>query len=99
MKKLTVLLIFGMAISIHAFSQSDSTAKGKVGETVNKAGNKSAQVAVSGTAAITDKKYADKVGPKGQTIYIDKHSKYYYVDGRGKKVYVTKSQLKDKPVK
>lgn len=48
-------------------------------------------------AEIKDKTYANKVGPDGQKIFIDKHSKYYYIDNEGKKVYVTKLELKDKP--
>jgi hypothetical protein len=31
-----------------------------------------------------------------KTIYIDKHSKYYWVDKKGHKVYVSKDELKDK---
>ena len=97
MKKLSILLAFAMAISFQAISQKDSTKRGKVGTAINKAGNTTAHVAVSGASAIKDKKYKSKVGPDGQTIYIDKNSRYYYVDGRGKKTYIKKSLLKDKP--
>lgn len=80
-------------------SQKDSTKRGKVGAALNKAGNATAHVAVSGVSAVKDKKYKSKVGPEGQTIYIDKNSHYYYVDGRGKKVYLKKAELKNKPKK
>jgi hypothetical protein len=43
-----------------------------------------------------DIKYKDKVGPGGETIFIDHSSKYYYIDKKGKKVYVPKAKLKDK---
>jgi len=43
-----------------------------------------------------DNKYKDKVGPNGETIFIDHSSKYYYIDNKGKKVYVPKAKLKDK---
>ncbi len=76
-------------------AQSDSTGKGKVGTAINKAGNKTAQVAVSGASAIKDKKFASKVGPQGQTIYINKNDHYYYINGRGRKVYVSKSRLRN----
>jgi hypothetical protein len=56
-------------------------------------------VASKGKAAVTDSKHKDKVGPDGQTIYIDNHSKYYWVDDKGKRHYVTAAQLKDKPKK
>jgi hypothetical protein len=63
---------------------------------VNKTGDAISEAAAKGVAEVKDKVYADKVGPKGQRIYIDKHSKYYYVNGEGKKVYVSKLELKDK---
>ena len=48
-------------------------------------------------AELKDKVYVDKVGPTGETIYIDKHSKYYYIDKDGNKVFITKLEMKDKP--
>ena len=90
-------MIPALLVSLQAMAQTSS--QGSVGKTINKIGNKTAQVAVKGTSAITDKKYDSKVGPDGQTIYINKHSHYYYVDARGKKVYVSKAHLKDKPMK
>jgi hypothetical protein len=62
-----------------------------------KAGDKISETAAKGAAHVKDKVYVDKTGPDGQTVYIDKHSKYYYINSEGKKVYVTKMQLKDKP--
>ena len=70
----------------------------KIKKAAKAVGNKTAETAVKGTAKITDKTYADKVGPAGQTIYIDKHSKYYYVNSKGGKVYIKESLLKNKPV-
>ncbi len=37
----------------------------------------------------------DKVGPKGERLFLKKGN-YYYTDEKGKKVKVKKSQLKDK---
>jgi len=84
------------ALSLTAVAQEKTPSDGKVGKTVNKAGNKAAHVAVKTTSAIVDKKYAGKTGPDGQTIYINNKSEYYYVNGKGKKVYVTAAELKDK---
>jgi hypothetical protein len=70
----------------------------KIKKTAKTVGNKTAEVAVKGASTLVDKTYKDKVGPDGQTIYIDNKSRYYYVDGRGAKIYVSKSQLKAKPV-
>lgn len=62
----------------------------------NKVGNKTAEVASKGKAKITDEEYKDKVGPKGETIYIDNHSQYYWVDEKGHRHYVSEARLKPK---
>jgi hypothetical protein len=60
------------------------------------AGNEVSEAAAKVMAAIKDKKHADKVGPNGQTIYIDNHGKYYYINNNGDQVFVTEIQLTDK---
>lgn len=55
------------------------------------------EAAAKAAAAITDKKLDDKVGPGGQTVYVDDDTKYYYINQEGEKVFITKLQLKDKP--
>jgi cytochrome oxidase Cu insertion factor (SCO1/SenC/PrrC family) len=90
MKRLIIVLfmLFGALLSSQA--QVDSTAK--------KVGNKTAELTVKGKSSVVDEVYKGKVGADGQSpIYIDHSSKYYYIDKRGKKVYVSKSSLKDKP--
>lgn len=67
-----------------------------VGKAGKKVGNQTAELASKGASKVVDKTYKDKVGPDGQTIYIDKHSKYYWVDDKGHHVYIKKSELKDK---
>lgn len=89
MKRLSIALIIMMGVVVSSQAQVDTIA--------NKVGNKTAEIASSGKSAVVDEKYKGKVGPDGQTIYIDHSSKYYYVDEKGKKVYVPKSSLKDKP--
>lgn len=61
-----------------------------------KVGNETAEAASNAKAAVTDQMHKDKVGPNGQTIYIDNHSKYYWIDDKGKRHYVTESELKAK---
>lgn len=110
MKKLWILalslLTFGN-VSAQEQNKKKSTVKEDVKETTKevadetkevakKVGNKTAELGAKGAAAITDKIYKDKQGPDGQTIYIDNNSKYYWIDSKGKKVYVTKARLKDK---
>lgn len=61
-----------------------------------KVGNKTAEVASKGKAKVTDQKYKDKVGPNGQTIYIDNHDRYYWIDKKGHRHYVKETELKNK---
>jgi hypothetical protein len=67
-----------------------------VDSTAKKIGNKTASVAVKGAMKITDKTYKGKEGPDGQTVYIDKNDRKYFVDDKGKKVYLKPSQIRDK---
>jgi hypothetical protein len=90
MKKLGIVFFVMLGVVFTTEAQVDSTAK--------KVGNKTAELASKGKSAVVDEVYKDKIGPDGQSpIYIDHSSKYYYVDKKGKKVYVPKSSLKDKP--
>ncbi|HEY0651524.1 MAG TPA: hypothetical protein VGD65_00300 [Chryseosolibacter sp.] len=54
------------------------------------------ETAANAASGIADKKIENKVGPEGQSIYIDSDSKYYYINDEGKKVIIDKKQLKDK---
>ena len=90
MKKAGFVLFMMFAVVFVTQAQVDTAIK--------KAGNKTAEMASKGKSAVVDEVYKNKVGPTGQApIYIDHNSKYYYVDKKGKKVYVPKSSLKDKP--
>lgn len=61
------------------------------------AGDAISEAAAKAAAAITDQKLDNKVGPGGRTVYVDEHNKYYYINNEGKKVFITRLQLKDKP--
>jgi hypothetical protein len=63
------------------------------------AGDEISEAAGNVGAEIKDKPYVDKVGPNGQRIYMDRHSKYYYINEKGEKVYITKLEMKDNPKK
>ena len=92
----------GHAVKSGAKSVGHATAKGakKVGHATAKGakavGNETAEVASKGKSKVVDKTYKNKVGPDGQTIYIDSHDKYYYVDEKGHKQYVTEADLRTK---
>jgi len=72
----------------------------KVGKGVakgaKKAGNETAELATKGKAKVTDKKSDEWVGPEGQTIYVDDGTKYYWINEKGGRVFVTADQLKPK---
>jgi hypothetical protein len=100
MKTFRLLLsMAAVSLSLHLKAQSSNPATGKVGTTINKIGNKTAELAVKGTSAVADKVYESKVGPMGQTIYINKNSRYYYVNDKSKKVYLSKAKRKNNPKK
>lgn len=99
--------IFGLALIAVLGISAPSFAQEKVKKGVSKAwkgtkkgakavGNKTAEVASKGASRITDKKSDEWQGPKGQTIYVDDVNKFYWVNGRGKKIYVSESALQAK---
>jgi hypothetical protein len=99
----TILKATVLFVAVFAFTEAkaktttaDTTLKKKISLTATKVGHKTSELAVKGESAVVDKKYKDKVGPHGETVYINSHSKYYYVDKKGHKVYLKESELKDK---
>jgi hypothetical protein len=59
-------------------------------------GNETAELATKAKAKATDKKSAEWVGPNGQDIYVDDGSKYYWINEKGGRVFVSREQLKSK---
>jgi hypothetical protein len=98
MKKLIGISILAMLLGFSSANAQDTTKKvtTKVKEGAVKAGNKTAELASKGKNAITDKVYKDKEGPNGETIYINKHSKYYWIDKKGHKVPISENELRSK---
>jgi len=102
MKTLFKATLFAAAIFAAAQSQaktihSDTTKfTHKVSKAATKVGNKTSELATKGASAVVDKVYKDKCGPNGETIYINKHSHYYYVNKKGHRVYLKESELMDK---
>jgi hypothetical protein len=88
MKKLTGLCFAALLfIAVQSHAQT-------VKHDAKVVGHKTAEIASKGAAAVTDKRYAGKYGPGGETIYIDKYSHYYYVNKTGHHVYLTRVQLR-----
>jgi hypothetical protein len=100
MKKIIYIAAAAFCISFTSVAsaqehKTDVTKEVKKG--AKKTGQKTAEVASKGKAKVTDQVHKDKIGPNGETIYIDNHSRYYWVDKKGRRHYMTAAQLKDKP--
>jgi len=91
---LTILFLLSFSVTTHAQVVKKTTHAVK--KSAKAVGNKTAEVASRGKSRVTDKVYKGKVGPNGQTIYIDDHSRYYWVDKKGHRNYVTEADLKPK---
>jgi len=61
-----------------------------------KVGNETAELATKGKAKVTDRKSDEWVGPNGQDIYVDDGNKYYWINERGGREFLTREQLKAK---
>jgi hypothetical protein len=99
MKKIVSIsaIMILMAISADVKAQdTDKSTKQEVKKGAKKVGNKTAEIASKGKAKVTDERYKDKVGPNGETIYIDNHNKYYWVDKKGRRHYIPAEALKNK---
>src|SRR4051794_8429357 len=81
----------GQEVKEGAKKVGHATAKG-----AKKVGHKTAELASKGKSKITDKTVKDKTGPNGETIYLDDNSKYYWVDKKGHKQYISEAELRNK---
>lgn len=98
MKKLFGILIFGflLSVSISVSAQAVQKTEHAVKKSAKTVGHKTAELASKGKSRVTDKVYKDKVGPNGETIYIDDHARYYWVDKKGHRHYTSEAALKNK---
>jgi hypothetical protein len=83
----------------HAQSHDDHNVGHEIGHTATKVGHKTSEIAAKGAAGATDKRYKNKWGPHNESIYIDKNSRYFYVDKVGHRNYLKKTELRDKPLR
>jgi hypothetical protein len=81
----------------HKISKTAKKVGNTTATTAKKVGTKTSELAAKGDAAIVDKKYDAAVAPGGETVYINDQSQYYYVNKKGHRVYLKKSQLVNKP--
>jgi hypothetical protein len=103
MKNALKVALLATGIFSFTFSQAQTHKDDNVGHKISHGakvvGHKTSHIAASGASAVVDKRYSGKYGPGGQTVYINKSSKYYYVDKKGHRAYLTKSQLRNKRMK
>lgn len=78
-------------------SQDVNEASNEVKKDAQSVGDKIEEGTKDAAAAIVDQKLKDKVGPGGETAYVDEYGKYYYINNAGEKVFISKAQLRDKP--
>jgi hypothetical protein len=88
--------LFVAAITVSALLAGQVSMAQGIDSTAKKIGHKTASIAVKGASKVADKTYKGKEGPGGQTVYIDKHDKKYYVDEKGKKIYLKATEIHDK---
>jgi hypothetical protein len=103
MKKKLLTVAFALGL-LTAFSlTSTAQEKKSVGKTIDKTatsvGNKTAEVAVKGTAKIGGKTWRGKMAPDGSNVYIDNKNRKYYVNKKGAKIYLKAAEIKTRPVK
>src|SRR5947209_4083137 len=100
MKTLFKSVLFAAALfaaaQTHAKIIQDDTTGHKVGHAAKKVGHKASELAAKGASDVVDKQYKGKCGPNGETVYINNHSHYYYINKKGHRVYLKKSELMDK---
>ncbi len=90
--------LVALAATANIVAAQDTTkVSTKIKKTATKVSHKTAKVAVKAESAVVDKVYSGKAGPNGETIYINKNDRCYYVNSKGGKVYIKKSALHNKP--
>ena len=72
----------------------------KTGHAIKKggkaAGRKTAEVTSKGTSKVADKTLKDQVGPNDEKVYVTSDKRYYWVDDKGRRHYISSSALKSK---
>lgn len=103
----TALLAIATLAATQTFAQTkkdttlgqkiDKTAD-KVGtatsKTAKKVGHKTSELAAKGAAAVADKRYEGHWAVTGELVYIDENGKYFYVDKKGHRQFITKAQMR-----
>jgi len=109
MKKRYIVGFFAIAaltlFSMNSNAQEKKTEVGKAIQKTGKAvekganavGNKTAEVAVKGSAKVADQTYKGKMAPDGSNVYIDGKNRKYYVNKKGARIYLKASEIRNRP--
>ena len=96
MKRLIILICAtACSFTFSANAQNNKSVGKKISNTADTVAQKTKTTTNKGVAKIVDKTYEGKQGPNGETVYIDNHSKYYYVDSKGNKKYISEVQVNE----
>ena len=96
LKTAIVAIALLAAVHLEAQEKKDTSITQKAGKDAKAVGNKTSELASKGSSDVLDKQYKVKYGPHGETVYINNKSQYYYVDKKGHRVYLKKSELTNK---
>lgn len=83
----------------HATSSAAKDVGHATGSAAKDVGHKTSELASKGAAAVSDKRYEGHWAITGENVYIDEHHKYFYVDKKGHRVFITQAQMRTKPLK
>src|SRR6185503_8681246 len=89
----TTLFSAAMLVAVQGFAGTIKSDTTKVGKATKAVGHQVSNTAANVDSRVVDKKYHDKRGPHGETVYINKFSHYYYINKKGHRVFITKAQM------
>ena len=90
----------GQAVGGAAKDVGHATAKGakEVGQATatgaKAVGKKTSEIASKGAAAVANKRYNGHWALTGELVYIDEYGRYFYVDKKGHRQFITKAQMR-----
>ncbi|SHF75433.1 hypothetical protein [Pedobacter caeni] len=96
---LALAFLSTLALTSNAQEKKKESVGQVISKTATKVGNKTAEVAVKGTAKVADQTYKGKMAPDGSDVYINGKNKKYYINKKGAKIYLKESQIKTRPAK
>jgi hypothetical protein len=93
-----LVIALGTATVFNGVAQEKKKTVGQtIDRTATKVGNKTAEVAVKGSAKVADKTWKGMMAPDGTNVYIDGSNKKYYVNKKGARIYLKASEIKPRP--